>query len=196
MVASIRTRGRAGGGDAGETDRDCLARIARGDLGALGDLYDRHAGSVHRFVARATCGASDAPDIVQDTFVSVITAAPRYDDRLACRPWLFGIAANHLLHRRRATARLRRFLERLVLAPTAVDDGVRRLESRDAMDLTAHALSTLAPHLRVALIMTEIEGMSGEEASAALGIPAGTVWRHVHEARAGLRRAFAQEKKR
>jgi RNA polymerase sigma-70 factor (ECF subfamily) len=173
-------------------DRDAIARVAAGDLAALGELYDRHVEAVHRFVARATCGSADAPDIAQDVFLSLSSSAASYDGRLDCRPWLFGIAAFHVLNRRRAATRLRRFLERLLLVQDGrTVDQVRALETRETMGATARALEKIAPAKRVALLLAEVEGLSGDEIAVALGIPAGTVWRRIHEARTELRAVLA-----
>src|SRR5690606_6417739 len=51
------------------SDAELLARLAAGQLGALGDLYDRYHVPVRTFVARATGDAHDVDDIVHATFL-------------------------------------------------------------------------------------------------------------------------------
>ncbi|HVZ37258.1 MAG TPA: hypothetical protein VG963_32770, partial [Polyangiaceae bacterium] len=51
-----------------ESDAADMARLGRGDLGALGAIYDRHYLPVLRFVQRATRDAPDAEDVAQEVF--------------------------------------------------------------------------------------------------------------------------------
>jgi DNA-directed RNA polymerase specialized sigma24 family protein len=43
--------------------------------------------------------------------------------------------------------------------------------------------------------MVDLGGLSGVDAAKALGIPAGTVWRRLHEARAQLRDSIQRRAK-
>ncbi len=82
------------------TDAELMTRLAKGEIGALGELYDRYHEPVRRFLVRATGGAEDVDDLVHQTFLAAARSAARYDGRASCRPWLVGIAVQHL--RRRA----------------------------------------------------------------------------------------------
>jgi RNA polymerase sigma-70 factor (ECF subfamily) len=42
-------------------------------------------------------------------------------------------------------------------------------------------------------VMVVLEGITGEDAARALGVPVGTVWTRLHHARVELRRALAKE---
>jgi RNA polymerase sigma factor (sigma-70 family) len=54
------------------------------------------------------------------------------------------------------------------------------------------ALAKLPHRQREVVLMVDLGGVSGVEAARALGIPAGTVWRRLHEARIRLRRSLKQ----
>src|SRR5258708_6269064 len=86
-------------------DPDILRELAGGEIGALGELYDRYREPVRRFVARATSDADDVNDLVQATFLAAACSAGRYDGRPSCRPWLIGIAAQLLRRRRQSFGR-------------------------------------------------------------------------------------------
>jgi RNA polymerase sigma-70 factor (ECF subfamily) len=49
------------------------------------------------------------------------------------------------------------------------------------------ALARLSHRHREVVLLVELSGLSGVEAADALGAPAGTIWRRLHEARALLR---------
>jgi RNA polymerase sigma factor (sigma-70 family) len=79
---------------------------------------------------------------------------------------------------RRARVALKRAIG---LAPE--QDLFKAVEDRD---LAAHALASLTPRQRAALVLTEALGYSGEEAGVLLGIKASTIWALTHQARATL----------
>jgi RNA polymerase sigma-70 factor (ECF subfamily) len=163
-----------------------MRELARGEIGALGQLYDRYHASVRRFVVRATADAEDVDDLVHATFLEAAKSAARYDGRPSCRPWLVGIAA-HLLRRRRQS--FGRFLAVLTTLSSRrpLADPRPALHARADLD---RALAGLSEAKRVTLLMAEVEGLSCQEIAAALQIPIGTVWTRLHAARRELRRSL------
>jgi RNA polymerase sigma-70 factor, ECF subfamily len=170
-------------------DPDVLRRLAAGEIGALGELYDRYHATVRAFVARATADASDVDDLVHATFLAAVQSAARYDGRASCKPWLIGIAVHMVQRRRQGFGRLRAVLSSLgVLHAATVDP-------RDAMHAKTdveRALTRLSENKRVTLLMAELEGMTGPEIAAATGVPVGTVWTRLHAARRELRRLLEE----
>ena len=54
------------------------------------------------------------------------------------------------------------------------------------------ALAHLSEDKRVVFLLSEAEGLSGEDIASALGIPIATVWTRLHYARAALRAELAK----
>ncbi len=166
-------------------DGAALARVAKGDVGALGEIFDRHSRALLRFVSRSA-GTSDAEDIVQTTFVRAAKVAATYDARGdSARPWLFGIAVRVLQERRRAFARLGRALSRLDASRTAGPPTAARSDLEKG-------LFRLTEAKRVVIVLAEIEGFTCEEIAAMLETPVGTVWTRLHHARKELRSFFEE----
>jgi RNA polymerase sigma-70 factor (ECF subfamily) len=165
------------------TDGELMARIAAGDLGALGDIYQRHRADVRAFVLRATNHHDDAEDVLHNTFLTAARIAARFDGRDSCRPWLIGIAARLVQQRGQTLARLARYLARLSSGRVVARDPVPELDARNALSL---ALGRLSAAKRVVIVMAEVEGMSCAEIADALQIPIGTVWTRLHHARREL----------
>jgi len=171
------------------SDADIMSRLARGDSGALGELYDRYHQRVRRFVARATSDAEDVDDLVHLTFLAAAGSAGRYDGRLSCRPWLIGIAAQLVRRRRRAVARLFAVLSSATgVRARNVDPGAM-LQARSDVE---RALLRISAPKRIAFLMAEAEGLTCPEIAAALRIPIGTVWTRLHAARRELRRMLQE----
>lgn len=168
-----------------------LRRVARGDVSALGEVYDRYAGALLRFTSRVV-GRQDAEDLVQATFMKVIRVAATYDGRSDCaRPWLFGIAARLIQERSRALSRFTRALFQLTqLALVARGEVVVDQGSRSELE---RGLMTLSEAKRVVVVLAEIEGYTCDEIAAMLAIPVGTVWTRLHHARKELRAFYAAE---
>ena len=157
-----------------------MRRLAGGDTGALGELYDRHSRSLRRFLARATADAEDVDDLVHATFLAAGEIAARYDGRLCCRPWLIGIAAQLLRRRRRTFGRLFAFLSSLAARrPAASIHGRRCRRARDV----ERALLALSEPKRITLPDGRGRGddLPGDRGGAQ--IPIGTVWTRLHAAR-------------
>jgi DNA-directed RNA polymerase specialized sigma24 family protein len=87
-------------------DADAFARIGRGDLSALGELYDRYARDLFQFAKRAAPD-DDAEDVVHVVFERLVRISVSYDGQsVSPRSWLFGVAESVLRERRRSVRRL------------------------------------------------------------------------------------------
>ena len=175
------------------SDAELMARLATSDVGALGELYDRHQHGVRRFLTRATADANDVDDLVHTTFLTAATSARRYDGRANCRPWLMGIAVRLLQRRRYALGRWFGVASSLaILQRTSLDPSTALAAQSDV----EKALGKLSQAKRVTLLLAEVEGLTCPEIAAALGIPVGTVWTRLHAARRELRQFLGGGQKR
>ena len=168
-------------------DAELIERVANGDIGALGELYDAYAAGLLSFVRRYA-PPEDAEDIVQNAFVRVVAAAPSFDRSLGSgKPWLFGIALRVLRERRRSLRRLTAALVALTARPRTPI-----VETVGARMDVVRALARLTDAKRAVLLLAEVEGFSSQEIAAILEIPVGTVWTRLHHARRELRRCFEE----
>ena len=176
-------------------DAALVRDLAGGDLEALGALFERFEPNVRRYLLRVGVTESDVDDLVQATFLEIVRAAPRFDPGYPVRTWIFGITTIMVRrHRRsvsRAAARLVTWagLARAEAAPSPDDV----YEGDEALRRFAKAFARLSRKKREVFALVTIEGLSGEEAAHALGIPVNTVWTRLHHARADLRAAVLSE---
>jgi RNA polymerase sigma factor (sigma-70 family) len=169
-------------------DGRALERVATGDVGAMGEVYERHVHALLRFATRVV-GPADAEDVVQSTFVRAARIAATYDDRAgSARRWLFGIAARLVQERRRSLARWARVLTRLTaerVGGTAAPEGQADLEQ---------GLRRLTEAKRMVLVLAELEGFGCDEIARLLDVPIGTVWTRLHHARRELRKYYEEDR--
>ena len=174
-------------------DPALLVAIAGGDLGSLGILYDRHALAVWRVAYRVMGTANDVDDVVHATFLKVPSLASGFDGRPSARSWLVGIGARLALRQMRGVGRFMRAMARFAhvsrrtedLNPESIAAGRARVAVLD------RALAKLPATKRAVFVMLEMEGLTHDEVSRALGIPLPTVRTRLFHAKRALQDALS-----
>jgi RNA polymerase sigma-70 factor (ECF subfamily) len=175
--------------EAGDDDRQLVARAAAGERGAARILYDRHSARVHRLAFRMCGDAELANDLTQDVFVQAFRQLGTFRGESAFTTWLHRVAVTTVLNAMRKVKRLR-------LREAELDDARDHANPEDPVDpetreALARAIEGLPEGLRIALVMHSLEGYTHVEIGAALGIAEGTSKKRVFDARALLRKALA-----
>ncbi|WP_245453507.1 sigma-70 family RNA polymerase sigma factor [Aquibium carbonis] len=165
---------------ADRTDDDCeqlLARVARGERAALGELFAAEAGRLIAIARRIVRRREVAEEIVQDAFVAVWRSAGRFDPaRGPGRAWLTTIVRNRALNAVRDGARLD-FAdeEQLALFSDRRGDAHAAYEALAEGDALRRCLSTLEPRRRESILLAYVLGCTHGEIAARLDAPVGTV---------------------
>jgi RNA polymerase sigma-70 factor (ECF subfamily) len=176
------------------SDAELLRAIAGGDVGALGELYDRYARDVWRAVYRTLGDPADVDDVLHTMFLKLPAIAPSYDGRASCRGWLCGIGVRIALRHTRGMRRFRRMLCGFAetVHGASPRDPERGASDQEALTVLEAALARMSSKKRAAFVLVELEGLRAEEAALALEIPIATVRTRLFHAKAELRRALAQ----
>ena len=142
---------------------------------------------VWRFVASLVdTGAAD--DLTQETYLRAFRALPAFEGRATARTWLFGIARRTCADHIRSTVRRRRLLARTAELGTLEPAHEDPSGSVGATEL----LRRLSTGQREAFVLTQVLGLSYDEAAQSLDVPIGTIRSRVARARAELVAALAQ----
>jgi RNA polymerase sigma-70 factor (ECF subfamily) len=156
------------------------------------ELFRQHAAFVARFLFRLGVRPDGIEDAVQEVFL-VVHRQGGYRPG-AARPTSY--LANLAMHaasayRRRERTRGAREVDAVVenVASTQ-SDPVEVLETNESLRRLQDALDRLEPDLRTALVLVEIEGETCASIAAAMGIPVGTVYWRVHQARKKFQRVL------
>jgi RNA polymerase sigma-70 factor (ECF subfamily) len=169
---------------------DLIARHQKGQPGAFDALFDRYKDYVYRvafFIAR---NSGDAEEVVQDTFIDVLRALPRYDIAGPARfeTWLYRLTVN------RCRSRFRR--KRLPSADW--DERIEQIErianghldhqpepatiSREQKATLWQAVDGLPEAHREVVVLRYQAGLSYEEIAQTLEINIGTVKSRLYNA--------------
>ena len=176
-----------------ERDRRCLERVAEGDSAALAELYDHYADLLYSLALRIVGSASDAEEVLQDSWLQVWRSASRYDPvRGAVGAWLVTIARSRALDRVRSMGSRRRAegaasTEAAADPPPPVNDPVAGYARRMLRKDVASAITALAPQQRQVVEMAYFEGLSQTEIATKLNAPLGTVKSWTRQALLKLR---------
>ena len=191
-------------------DAILLDRIRRDEPGAFDAFVAAYGDRIYGF-GRRVCGASeDARDVVQDTLLQAYLSLRELEHPEALRSWLYRVASNAcLMKRRKGKYEPAREISLEELAPrpgegpgveipdpaSLPDENFARTRIRERVQA---AIGDLPPHYRIVLVMRDMEQLSIDETSEALGLPASTIKMRLHRARLRVRRtleaAFAGER--
>lgn len=178
----------------GRDDATLVAALPDGDLGALHELYDRHAPWLSARLARRCSDPDVVADALQDCFQVVWQQAGRFRGDGDVAAWLWGIAV------RRLVSRLRGRRQVLLVPLDAADHHSRPPTEVSAEELVllgveygdlGAALGRLSPEMRAVVQATVLDGLTSREAGRLLGIPENTVKTRLHRAKARLREDLA-----
>ena len=190
-LAGSRARGTP---PAEDPDRELVARWKAGDPGAFEELVRRHESRVYRFLLRMLGDPAEAEDVAQETFLNLHRHGRRFRGEARFSTFVYRVAANGALNRRRGLGRRGNWYRRLAERQAAGDhlpEAPRDPESAAAGAqlgrMVQEALAELPEPLRLALVLCDIEGLGYGEIAAALGVPVGTVKSRIHRARGLLR---------
>ena len=157
--------------------RALLDAAREGDDVAVAELVRRTQPDVWRLcVALGSTG--EEQDLVQETYLRALRSLGSYRGDAPVRAWLLSIARNVCADHVRRRERQRRLIDRVRPHPM---DAVS--PAHVAID---DLLDTLGHDRREAFVLTQLLGLSYEEAAAALECPIGTVRSRVARARADL----------
>jgi RNA polymerase sigma-70 factor (ECF subfamily) len=158
-----------------------------GDTEALGEVFDRTAPELFKLALFLAPAASDAEDLLQETFLTAIRCADGYDAARPLRPWLLGILGNHARRARRRKRPVPDVLPRRVLEDADPSIAAENAEIGSALRA---AIDALALPYRQVVALHLLHGLQAREIADVLERPAGTVRSQIVRGLERLRRAL------
>ena len=168
-----------------------ISRVQAGDAEAFDLIVRRYMRTAYAVAFRVLGHREDAEDVVQEAFLAALANIGSFDISRRFGPWLYRIVVTRGLNFRKA--RSRRAAEPLEDAGVASADAgpAAAAEQAGLKDTVTTALGRLPERQRMVVQLFELDGFSGAEIAAMLGISPGTVRWYLHEARQALRRMLA-----
>lgn len=156
------------------------------DAQTLERVYQAELGAIHGFLARMGAPKADVPDLLHDVFLTAVRRWSAYDASRPLRPWLFGIAANVYGDWKKTGPRRFEEVSDSVPERAAQEDLDARVDARKTGAVVQAALAELEEPQRVAFVLHHFEGLSPNEVSEVMQVPAATTYTRLRTARLAL----------
>lgn len=183
-----------------DVDLALVKRAQRGDSRAFELLVIKYQRRVERLISRFVRDVDLIADIAQESFIRAYRALGQFRGESAFYTWLYRIVVNTAKKQRVALARDPVVTESALAASGQGEDetfasGLEQrdeatpealLASKEVAEAVNQAVQALSDELRTAILLREIEGLSYEEISQAMGCPVGTVRSRIFRAREAI----------
>ena len=188
-------------------DAELVRRTLEGDRSAFQELFEAYHKRIQILAYEILKSREDAEDVVQEAFVKVYLALPKYRGQAAFYTWLFRIVYNMCIdYKRRLARRGGEQLELMedslnssevsssyegVVGSAQLPDPLTRMEHQQELARVQRALGRLSDEHRAVITLREIDGLSYDEIADVVGVSRGTVMSRLFYARKALDAALS-----
>ncbi len=172
---------------------EIIQRCLNGDQSAWDAIVRQHWRRVFNIAYKFVGRHDQAEDLTQDVFLKIFKSLNTFDRRANFQTWLISVSRNLCIDHYRSVRKERETMARDVdpneLSPVSTTASpYAQIELRDRVTLLRLALDKLAPTLRAAVMMRDIQEMTYQEIADALDLPEGTVKSRINRGRTELAR--------
>lgn len=174
-----------------------LEALVAGDRAEFARLVDKYSAPIYRLGLRMLGRPQDAEDVLQNTFLNVLTHLSTFEGRSSLSTWMYRIAANEalmLIRKRKPEVNLESVdAEENAedLLPTQFADWSAlpedELLSGEGKKTLDQAIQTLPESMRIVFLLRDVEGLSIKETADALNLTETNVKTRLLRARMFLR---------
>lgn len=196
------------------TEAELIDRLRSGDEGAFTWLVDTYSSSLKRLAMGFVAGEAVAEEVVQETWLAVLTGISRFEGRSSLKTWLFRILVNRAKTRGAREGRTISFTEldsaeryepavspeRFLPADHPLYPGhwaspprswsavaEQAVLRRETMEVLRRGLERLPPSQRAVVTLRDVQGLPADEVCAALSLTEANQRVLLHRGRSRLR---------
>jgi RNA polymerase sigma-70 factor, ECF subfamily len=168
-----------------DSDALLMARTAEGDSGAFDELVIRNQSAAWALAVFYLGNAAEAEDVVQEAFLRLLQAAPRYKPTAGFRTYFSRIVVRLCLDFRVKQRPV--YGEALPDRADAARDPEAVFRDQETAGELRRAIETLPPAQRIALVLRDLEGFTYSEIAETMSTSAKAVDSLLQRARRALR---------
>ena len=191
-----------------DTEVALIEGLRAQDASVLEAVMERYSPRLYRVAFGITRNHTDAEEVVQDAFLTLFRKIDSFEGRSALGTWLYRVAANGALIKRRGKraeveVNLEDYLpkfrsdghregDRAMLLADWSGTPERELLSGEARQIIEDGLALLPDHYRAILVLRDVEELSNEDVAEILGESVASVKSRLHRARMALREVLTR----
>jgi RNA polymerase sigma-70 factor (ECF subfamily) len=174
--------------------------VEDGSESAFSELVNRYADKIYRLALRITHNPSDAEDVLQEVFITLVEKLGTFQGESKFSTWLYRVASNASLIHLRAETKYRNVVSLEDYAPYEKDGVLRGIQAKDwsgrpdemllskeVMEIIESAVSELPEPYRMVFHLRDVEGLANIEVAKILGLSLPNVKSRILRARLFLR---------
>jgi len=183
------------------SEKELIKRAKNGDPTAQAQIVKNNEKMVFNLGLKLLGSEESAEGVLQETFLKVLQALPKFQEKSQLSTWIYRIATNQALMRLRAKKRrLQSFDENLENENRDYSSFMRTLEQNPLDNLINEelkqrmdvAISELPENYKTAFVLKDIEGLALKEIADLLNISLPAVKSNLHRARVALRNKLSE----
>jgi RNA polymerase sigma-70 factor (ECF subfamily) len=182
-----------------DTELSLVAGLRSGDPGAFDAVYEAYRARVFGFLVRLSRSRTVAEDLLDETWLRLVSNAARLHADSRLLPWLFTVARNLYWTYRRSSALEETLDPRALELWPCRDGGPSPFEVAAQHELQRRlerALVQLSPRHREVLLLVGVEGLTPGEAAIVCGLTPEALRQLLARARAALAQAIEPSRDR
>ena len=185
-----RAERKARAANVSKEDALLVSKAKRGDKPAFELLVRKYQSRVASLIARTVHDSARVQDLTQEAFLKAYRALPKFRGDSAFYTWLYRIAVNTAKNFQLSSSRgvvlsdmEWESVDRLPSTPKETNTPEVRALQRELLGKLQKAIDSLAPTMREAIRLRELEGMTYEEIAEQMACPIGTVRSRIFRGR-------------
>lgn len=184
-----------------QPDNELMKRVAKGDDDAFRLLFERHHRLAYAVIFRQLGVQSIAEDLVQEAFLRVYRAAPKYVPTAKFSTWLYTVVTNLCLNYKRDKARDKLRLvgskdgeggNPLEQLAASIEPEHDRIDENERARVVREAIAELPENQRMAIVLSRYEDKSYEEVAEILDTTVAAVKSLTSRARTTLKEKLSR----
>lgn len=162
---------------------ETVKKIKRGDEAAMGSFYELTHRAIYRFSFFLSKDENSAHDLCHDTFVKAFLSMMEVKDEGAVLGWLFRIAKNNFLDKKKKN------IEESI-SEEALEESQPKTPDYEKWLSVKRILKDFEVEDRMILLMVDLEGLSYKEAGTAMGLSEDAIRMKLHRIRQDFIKKF------
>jgi RNA polymerase sigma-70 factor (ECF subfamily) len=172
-------------------DNAIMFNVQNGQIDQLAELFERNHVPLYRYFIRMGHSESHSEDLVQETFMKVLTYKHSFKGDAGFRAWLYGIARNTGMDQFRQAQRYPNSVDPVSLELVSKASLQEETEQQQQRDHFSTALRQLPVELKEILVLHRYQQLSYEDIASLIGCNLNTLKSKMRKAVSELHKHYA-----